>query len=350
MGATFDWGGGNIGATYIVTLPNTYNVTVTDPNNGCTATASGIVPQDITTPDAGVTPPATLTCAVTSVTLTATSTTAGATFDWGGGNIGANYIVTLPNTYTVTVTDPNNGCTATASGIVPQNITAPDAGVNPATTLTCTATSETLTATSTTAGATFDWGGGNIGANYIVTLPNTYAVTVTDPNNGCTATASVIVIQDITTPDAGVTPPASLTCANTSVTLTATSTTAGATFDWGGGNIGANYIVTLPNTYNVTVTDPNNGCTATAGGIVTQNITAPDAGINPPASLTCAVTTVTLTATSTTVGATFDWGGGNIGANYSVTLPNTYNVTVTDPNNGCTATASTTVTQARYFA
>ena len=112
-----------------------------------------------------------MTCAVTSVTLTATSTTAGATFDWGGGNIGANYIVTLPNTYTVTVTDPNNGCTATASGIVPQNITTPDAGVTPPATLTCAVTSVTLTATSTTAGATFDWGGGNFGANYTVTLP-----------------------------------------------------------------------------------------------------------------------------------------------------------------------------------
>ena len=61
----------------------------------------------------------------------------------------------------------------------------------------------------------------------------------------CTATASGNVIQNITVPDAGITPPAALTCANPSVTLTATSTTAGATFDWGGGNIGANYIELL---------------------------------------------------------------------------------------------------------
>ena len=151
-------------------------------------------------------------------------------------------------------------------------------------------TSVTLTATSTTAGATFNWGGGNIGANYTVTLPGAYTVTVTDPATGCTATASGTVLQNITPPNAGVNPPATLTCAVTSVTLTATSTTGGATFNWGGGNIGANYTVTLPGTYTVTVTNPANGCTATASGTVAQNITAPNAGVNPPATLTCAVT------------------------------------------------------------
>ena len=344
-GATFDWGGGNIGSTYTITIAGTYNVTVTDPNNGCTATAFGTVTQNITVPNLTVNPPSTLTCAITSVTITANSTTAGATFDWGGGNVGATYTVTLPNTYNVTVTDPNNGCTATAPAVVAQNITAPDAGINPAGTLTCTVTTVTLTATSTTAGATFDWGGGNVGANYTVSLPNTYNVTVTDPSNGCTSTIGTTVLQNTTPPNSGINPPLTLTCTTTSVTLTATSTTAGATFDWGGGNIGATYVVTQPGPYGVTVTDPSNQCTSNASVNVIQNITAPDAGIVSPVTLTCTAVNITLTATSTTAGATFDWGGGNIGATYSVSAPGPYTVTVTDPNNGCTATASTNVPQ-----
>ena len=54
-----------------------------------------------------------------------------------------------------------------------------------------------------------------------------------------------------------------------------------------------------------------NGCSASASVSVTQNIINPDVSIAPPAQLTCAVTSVTLSASSSVVGVSYNWGGGS---------------------------------------
>ena len=61
-----------------------------------------------------------LTCTTTTVVLGGSSTTTGATFSWsttGGtidsGGASATPTVSAPGTYTLTVTDPSNGCTST---------------------------------------------------------------------------------------------------------------------------------------------------------------------------------------------------------------------------------------------
>ena len=344
-GATFNWGGGITTATKTVASTGTYTVTVTNPANGCTATASATVTQNITAPNASVAGPVVLNCTVTSEVLTASSTTGGATFNWGGGVTTATNTVSSPGTYTVTVTNPANGCTAIASATVTQNITTPNASVAAPVVLNCTVTSEVLTASSTTGGATFNWGGGITTATNTVSSPGTYTVTVTNPANGCTATASATVIQNITAPNASVAAPVVLTCSTTSEVLTASSTTGGATFNWGGGVTTATKTVASTGTYTVTVTNPVNGCTASAAAIVTQNITTPNASVAAPIVLNCTVTSEVLTTSSTTGGATFNWGGGITTATNTVSSPGTYTVTVTNPANGCTAIASATVAQ-----
>ena len=344
-GVTFNWGGGITTANITVTSPSAYTVTVTSTTNGCTSTASATVAQNITAPNAGITPPVVLTCATTSETLTATSGTTGTTFNWGGGITTTANTISVPSTYTVTVTDPSNGCTSTASVTVTQNTTPPNSAIAAPVTLTCTTTTETLTASSTTTGATFNWGGGVTTVSNTVTGPGPYSVTVTDPSNGCTSTASVNVIQNIVLPNASIAAPAILTCSNTSELITASSTTPGATYNWGGGITSAAITVTAPASLTVTVTDPSNGCTAGAGTTVTQNITSPNASITAPTTLTCSSTSETLTASSTTAGATFNWGGGVTTDNNTVSSPATYTVTVTDPSNGCTTSSSVTVTQ-----
>jgi len=67
-----------------------------------------------------------LNCGIISIPLSGSSTTPGATFAWiasGGGHIlsGANTAtptVDAAGTYTMTVTDPANGCTATDIALV----------------------------------------------------------------------------------------------------------------------------------------------------------------------------------------------------------------------------------------
>ncbi|MBK8624689.1 MAG: hypothetical protein IPN86_03645 [Saprospiraceae bacterium] len=51
------------------------------------------------------------------------------TYSWSGGGTARTKNVTTPDTYTVTVTD-SNGCVATATTAVAQNITTPSPTVD----------------------------------------------------------------------------------------------------------------------------------------------------------------------------------------------------------------------------
>src|SRR5690606_27944135 len=102
--------------------------------------------------------------------------------------------------------------------------------------------------------------------------------------------------------------------------------------------------VTEAGTYTVTVTGEN-GCTATASENVTLDNTLPAAAIaNEGLELSCNITSLTLTASG---GVSYSWSNGStvVGteAALEVTEAGTYTVTVTGEN-GCTATASETVT------
>jgi hypothetical protein len=311
----------------------------------CTRIDSVFISGNITPPNVSIDPALALNCTRTTVTLTAHSTTAGATFAWSGGGTGATKNVTSGGTYSVVATDPGNGCTASATVSVSQSNTPPNVTISGAQQLTCTRTSITLTANSTTSGATFAWSGGGTGSTKSVSAQGTYSVTATDPANGCTASISVSVSQNITPPNLTIDLPATLTCSVTSVTLTAHSTTSGATFAWGGGGTGPTKVVTGPATYSVTVTDTNNGCTASGMVGVQQNITPPDAHAGPDAQVSCTVLSVTLQGSSSTSGAQFLWtatNGGHIVMGGTTLTPTvdeggTYILRVTNPANGCVA-------------
>ncbi len=342
-GVTYDWGGGLTTATNSVTTPNTYTVTATGAN-GCTATAAAIITQDITAPNVSIAPAGTLNCAVLNTTLTASSTTANATFNWGGGNTTTTNTVTTGGNYTVTATDPANGCTASSTAAVAQNITSPNATVSVSGILSCVNLNATITAASTTPAATFDWGGGNNTATNTVAAPGNYTVTVTDPANSCTSTATQNVTQNIIAPPVAIATPAELNCVTFSVTLVANSTVAGITYDWGGGINTATNTVAAAGPYTVTATDPANGCTASANTTVNQNITIPTAVIAPPAVITCNSPTITLSASTSAASPAYTWGGSNTNSTFVVSTAGTYSVSITDLANGCSATNSATVT------
>ena len=335
--ATFEWVGGPSGESKTVTAAGTYTVVATNPANGCTASFTFSVGQDITQPDVNAGADQTLTCSTTSITLTATSSTSGATFEWVGGPSGAGKTVSAAGTYTVVATNPANGCTASDEVTVSQDANLPNVNAGADQTLTCTTTSITLTATSSTAGATFEWVGGPSGATKTVSAAGTYTVIATNPANGCTASDEVVIGQDGNLPDVNAGADQSLSCTTTSITLTATSSTAGATFAWVGGPSGASKTVTAAGTYTVVATNPANGCTASDEVVIGQDINTPIVNAGVDQSLTCTTTSITLTATSSTAGATFAWVGGPSGASKTVTAAGTYTVVATDPANGCTA-------------
>ena len=347
-GGTYSWSNGSaiIGNTASITVntTGTYTVTVTA-LNGCTASANQSITQNITPPSASISAPSTLlTCSNNSITLTASG---GGSYSWSNGttNVGTNAAlsVTTPGTYTVTVTAAN-GCTATATQIITQNISAPTAAITaPVTELTCATSSVTLTATG---GSSYLWSNSPTTAAINVSTPGNYIVTITGAN-GCTATANQVITQNITPPTPTISASATvLNCNTTSVTLTASG---GVSYSWSNGTTvvgtGALLTVTAPGTYTVTVTAAN-GCSASATQIITQDNNAPAAAISASApQLTCTTSSITLTATG---GGTYSWSNGTTVVGNTAVLnlntPGTYTVTVTAAN-GCTATATQTITQ-----
>ena len=349
-GTSYAWSGGNTPTTASNTLttPATYTVTVTGAN-GCTATAGITISQDIAAPAAGITNNTgsdSLTCTTTSISVTATG---GIIYVWSGGSSlnTASNTLTAPAMYTVTVTGAN-GCTATAGILITQPTAMPVAGITNNTgsiILTCSTTSISVIATGGTSYAWSDGSSLNTASNTL-TAPATYTVTVTGAN-GCTATAGIIINQDIAAPAATITNntgSTTLTCSTTSISVIATGSTSYAWSDGSSLNTASNTL-TAPATYTVTVTGAN-GCTATAGIIINQDIAAPAATITNNTgntTLTCSTTSISVTASG---GTSYAWSGGNTPttASNTLTAPATYTVTVTGAN-GCTATAGITINQ-----
>jgi hypothetical protein len=319
-----------------------------------------------------------LTCAAPSATLSGSSTLSqGTTYAWTGPGgftaTGTSATATVPGTYALTATYGPSGCTSTGTTTVVQNITAP-ANVTATNNgpQTCYNVYPTLTGSSTTTGTTYAWTGPNgftaSGATASVTSfgqgGGTYTLTATNPATGCTAVATTALAVDINAPTGvSVTSNAAspvLNCTNTSLTLTASSSTPGVTYAWRIGPTGSTVLgtsntltVSQPNNYDVLVTSTENGCAFLGGIAVTQNITPPvSVGITvipATAQITCSNPTVLLTGTSGTTGATYSWSGTGVvstsGAAATVNAAGTYTVTVTDPTNGCFASLPTSVTK-----
>jgi hypothetical protein len=274
-----------------VSLPDTYTLTVTGAN-GCSASNSVVVTQDIIPPTVDAGPDQQLTCAITSVLLDATVSdgTSPYTYTWTnsvGTVIGSSKDITvsLPDTYTLTVTGAN-GCSASNSVVVTQDIVPPTVDAGPDQQLTCAITSVLLDATVNggTPPYTYTWTnsvGTVIGSSKDITvsLPDTYTLTATGAN-GCSASDSVVVTQDITPPTVDAGPDQQLTCAITSVLLDATVSdgTSPYTYAWTnsvGTVVGSSKDITvsLPDTYTLTATGAN-GCSASDSVVVTQDVTS----------------------------------------------------------------------------
>jgi gliding motility-associated-like protein len=286
--------------------------------------------------------------------LQGTSTTSGATYNWLPQNVNtATVTVNTAGNYTLTVTNPTNGCKSTSVVAVVQNTTAPViTSVIANNSLNCITTNATLTATS--AGNTIVWNGGSLSNAVnpaVVSVAGNYTVTATNPINSCTSSSVIAVVQNTTTPViTSAIASNSLTCINTNATLTATS--AGNTIVWNGGSLtnAANPAVAIAaGNYTATATNPINGCTSTSVVAVVQNTTTPNVTASTSNHLNCNNTSAVLSATSTTGGLNYQWIAGPSLPNYTVNQAGTYTVTVSNPINGCSNTAIVSVTASPMF-
>lgn len=311
-------------------------------------------------------PNQTLTCAISTVLLQGTSNAPNATYAWSGPggftSTEQNPAVTIAGVYALTITDPSDGCTATSSTMLLENITPPTVTASGGI-LNCNVTSINLNIVTTPLNTPWDCFGPQFftwPAQPVVTQPGVYTITATDPANGCTSTATVIVEQDVNVPIATATG-GTLSCVQPTVTLSGAGSSTGPEFSyiWStpdgqfiSGTTTLNPVVNVPGTYTLLVTNTANGCTGTAQATVTQTGNPPDVNASG-GEVGCTPANITLTASSNVPGAVFTWNGPNafntnvqnpVIVNATTIHAGIYTVTVTNVVNGCTATATAVVT------
>ncbi len=376
--------GGNItaGATTLlpsVNAPGLYILTVTNNNNKCTSTSSVTVNQNIQAPTAAAGNSTTLTCTTPSLQLNGAGSSTGPVFsyEWStangqilSGDTTLQPTIGAPGLYTLVVTNLSNGCTTTASVQILQDANAPVAAASTPGELTCNVPQLTLSGAGSSVGANFSyqWStpdgaiqSGAAGLSPVVSQPGSYTLKVTNSANGCSETQTVTVSQNITPPTAEAGTAGTLTCAITQLSLNGLGTggALGIGYAWStvNGNIlsGANTASPMVNTggtYTLVVHDLYNGCTNTDQVLVPTDTQAPAIGIAHPGLLSCVVSQVPVNATASAQGPqySYSWNGPGIvsGANSLqpvVNLPGSYQLSIVNNQNGCTSSATTTVTQ-----
>jgi gliding motility-associated-like protein len=366
-------------ASPVIDAPGTYNLTVIDNGNGCKGVTMAQVIQDTVAPVVSPATPLPLTCVRKQVPLQETVLSPGsgvaATWITGNGHFvnGQNTfqpLVDASGVYQCTVMNQQNGCTTVQTITVLQDIIPPVAKDAFPAVLTCIRIRDTLDASASTGNGSlqFAWStsngqivSGTGTALPVVSTAGDYTFLLTDNSNGCTATKTVVVQQDVTPPALIVTPPLSITCVRDTVVLDASGSSSGPTFTFAwttpngqfvSGQNTSKPLVDAPGQYILVATNLKNGCTAAASASVTTNLVKPVVDAGQPGFLSCNNPVAVLQGNSPAAGALYSWStvnghftGGSQTQNLTTDQAGLYQVKVTDPINGCTATDTVSVTQ-----
>lgn len=364
---SYTWSGAGILAgsgtgTIIVNQGGTYDYTVTNTDNNCSTTGSVTIAQDATVPSVVSSSTGSLNCLTTTVNVSATTTSTPVSYLWSGSGITAGsgtgtITVNQGGTYDYTVTNTDNGCVSSGSVAIIQDVNTPTVTVSGTQTITCASPTVTLIGSATPSTCIPVWTGGvTSGANSYTattTSANVFTLTVTDPTNLCTSTATTEVVADAGFPSVTASASGSLSCLVGTVNVVATTTSSPVSYSWSGpGIVGTNASTATINQgglYTVTVTNTSSSCESVITVSVTQNTAIPIVVVSPSQTLTCALPTLAVSSTVTPSGSyTYTWTGAGIlsGTNTDAITVNTagnYVLEITDALNGCTNTATAVV-------
>lgn len=366
---SYNWTGPGITAgagtgTITVNQGGTYNYTVTNTSNGCINSGFQIITQNTIAPNVTASNTGSLNCTTTSINVAATTTATPVNYNWSGPGItaGAGTGTITANqggTYNYTVTNTSNGCLTSGFQTITQNITTPNVIASNTGSLNCSVTSVNVAATTTTSPVSYNWTGVGITAGagtgtISVNQGGTYNYTVTNTSNGCSTPGFQTIAQNTVAPSvtSGNTGP--LTCSTTTATAYASTTVTPVSYNWSGAGITAGagtgtITINVSGTYNYTVTNTNNNCFVTGSQNVAQNALVPAVSASSSGTLNCFTNTVALNGTPAS-GVTYTWTGPGIVSgtntqNAIANLPGTYTLTVKSIANGCTNSATTSVSQ-----
>ncbi len=350
---TYKWSGGPNGAgetaaTATKLGPGTHTVTATDAN-GCTATATVSISENILPLAVSISQEKDIKCAGEKTALLKAEVSGGKgpfKFAWTGGSLSETAASLGAGTYDVTLTDAT-GATATSKFNVKDapaiNLTAKvDAPAS-------TGNSDgkaTAKATGGSGNFTYKWSGGPNGVGESTAAatklgPGTHTVTATDAN-GCMATATVNISENILALEAAISQENDIKCAGETTSLKVSVAGGKAPFSiaWSNGSKTETATGLGAGSATVTITDAT-GKSITATKQVTEPkpVKANVVKIRPATTDKTNNGKATIEASGGSGSYTYKWDNGEAILN-AITLPaGQRSVTVTDAN-GCTASAS----------
>ena len=319
----YSWDNDEEGASITVTPTDKTTYTVTGTTNGCSATASHTInvkamPTVQISGDESI-------CEGNSTTLTASGAEE---YSWDNDEEGASITVSPVEPTTYIVTGTTNGCSATASHTISVK-EMPIVEINGDESV-CEGESITLTATGANS---YEWAHGGNNAETTVQPASATTYTVTGTTNGCSATATHTVSIK-SKPTVGISGEESI-CAGNSTTLTANGADE---YSWDTEEEDASIEVTPETKTTYTVTGTTNGCSATATHTV--NVKAmPTVQISGEESI-CEGKSTTLTASGA---EEYSWDNDEEGSSITISPVESTIYIVTGTTNGCSATASHTI-------
>jgi gliding motility-associated-like protein len=385
------------GSPIFVSTSGVYTVVITNTISGCSTSSASSQSTVEVIADSGI-PVVTLaanslsiTCSNPTPSVAVTTTASPVIYNWTptvgivpGTETTANPVFNAAGSYSIVVTNTLSGCASSINSnvvtVVLDNnspVIALSSAANDGT-ITCTNTQVTITPTITSSGTgnlTYTWLPSGVTSSSIndatFTSAGIYTITVTNTLTGCVTTSTnsantFTVYQNTVPPIANITAistNSTIGCGGNSSTVTLSSTTSSTntTVTWlPGSQTTPTLDVTSAGIYTLVVVDAVNGCSVSTQYTVSGSSTPPqnvDAGSN--VSIPCGSLSTQLNGTTTSTDVvTYDWSGPSASSitsatnipNPTVTESGIYTLTVTNPSNGCTATATVNVVQSTVTA
>ncbi len=377
-GLVFQWttAGGNIlsgadSATPSVNAGGIYFLNLTNINNGCTSSDTVIVQANQDYPLIQIEAPDVINCFEPIAHLDAGASLAGNYYSvvWttSDGHFSGPSDVLLatadaPGTYTITLTNLENGCQSGSSVLILEDFDYPVADAGPSAELSCLTSSALLDGTGSSSGPEFVYAwsssdgqvnSGQNGLNPNVNAPGTYVLSVTDTSNGCISRDSVMITENSNSPAIFAEAQGILTCDNASVVLDGAGSDSGVGFEalWTGpaGNPidhadSLNATVYHPGVYTLSITNLINSCVSSLNVSVMQDTLAPLVSAGPDQTLTCFEPSVALDGSASGQGPELllNWSavagaisGDSTQAVVSVAEAGLYILRIFNQSNGC---------------
>lgn len=345
---TYAWSNGQTNATATGLMANTYSVTATDAN-GCSVDTTVIIaptanPISISL---SATDASCFGSATGQISATVTGNSGPYTYAWSNGQTGNTATNLSAGIYSVTVTNAA-GCTNASQDTIsqPTQLTSSVVSTVDQSCVESNNGTATVAANGGTMPYTYAWPNSQTAAMATGLSAGTHIATVTDAN-GCTSTATASIGFTSSNLSANIGLVNGVSCnglSNASVTGITNGGSGNLSLTWSTGASTDTITGLAAGTYSLIVND-SVGCADTANISITQPTALNVSLSNTPVLCNGASNgTISSSRTGGTSPFSYNWNTGTTSTGIAQAAAGTYTVVVTD-NNGCTATANTTVSQ-----